>query len=55
MTAAMGPSDGPGPSFTEVLRRAGIDPFAPVAGSGPAPFEIRHGTTIAAIRYATAW
>jgi proteasome beta subunit len=47
------PQDGPGPNFTEVLRRVGVDPFAVVTvPSGPAPFEIRHGTTIAAIRYA---
>lgn len=47
------PQDGPGPSFTEVLRRVGVDPFSLVTvPSGPAPFELRHGTTIAAIRYA---
>jgi proteasome beta subunit len=48
-------TDGPGPSFTEVLRRVGLDPFAPVqqaAASTPAPFDIRHGTTIVALRYA---
>ncbi|MBO0729920.1 MAG: proteasome subunit beta [Acidimicrobiaceae bacterium] len=64
------PQDDPGPSFADLLRRVGLDPFAPVTTgsqgpSGPAPlapgagwqvvpppFEIRHGTTIAAIRYA---
>lgn len=47
------PEDGPGPSFTNLLRRSGLDPFAPFAAiQGPPPFEIRHGTTIAAIRYA---
>jgi proteasome beta subunit len=59
------PQDDPGPSFADLLRRVGLNPFAPVeaaAPSGPAlgtgwqgtapPFEIRHGTTIAAIRYA---
>jgi proteasome beta subunit len=48
------PEDAPGPSFTDVLRRIGIDPFAPVAGAAGnvPPFEVRHGTTIAAIRYA---
>jgi len=55
------PEHDPGPSFTEVLRRVGVDPFAtlatrsPTPGSplgGAAPFELRHGTTIAAIRYA---
>jgi proteasome beta subunit len=46
-----GPADGPGPNFTEVLRRVGLDPFAPVTAAGTAPFEIRHGTTIVALRY----
>jgi proteasome beta subunit len=46
-----GPVDGPGPNFTEVLRRVGMEPFAPVAAAGPPPFEIRHGTTIVALRY----
>jgi proteasome beta subunit len=46
------PQDEPGPSFTDVLRRVGLDPFAPVEGAaGQTPLEIRHGTTIAAIRY----
>ncbi len=49
-----GPTDEPGPNFTAVLRRVGLDPFTPVAaGAGDTPgFEIPHGTTIAAIRYA---
>jgi proteasome beta subunit len=47
------PQDSPGPSFTALLRATGRDPFAAVAASdGPAPFDIRHGTTIVAIRYA---
>jgi proteasome beta subunit len=46
------PTGAPGPSFTEVLRRVGLDPFAPLETSGPAPFEIRHGTTIVSLRYA---
>jgi proteasome beta subunit len=48
------PEDAPGPSFTDVLRRLGVDPFAPVtaAPGSVAPFEVRHGTTIAAVRYA---
>jgi proteasome beta subunit len=48
------PTDAPGPSFTDVLRRVGLDPFAPVhqAGASPStPFEIRHSTTIVALRY----
>lgn len=47
-----GPFDAPGPSFTELLRKVGLDPFAPVSGEGGPPFDIRHGTTIAALRYA---
>ena len=47
------PTEAPGPSFTDVLRRVGLDPFAPVQqAAGGAPFEIRHGTTIVALRYA---
>jgi proteasome beta subunit len=46
------PEDDPGPHFTDVLRRVGLDPFAPVtAAADRAPLEIRHGTTIAAICY----
>lgn len=63
-----GPTDSPGPSFTEVLRRVGIDPFtasggppstvpssampSPAVPSSAVPFEIRHATTIVALRYA---
>jgi proteasome beta subunit len=48
------PEDSPGPSFTALLRAMGSDPFAPlVAGTASVvPFDIRHGTTIVAIRYA---
>jgi proteasome beta subunit len=46
------PEDEPGPSFTDVLRRVGLDPFTSVAAaSGSTPLEIPHSTTIAAIRY----
>jgi proteasome beta subunit len=45
------PTDAPGPSFTDVLRRVGHDPFAPVSSSAATPFEVRHGTTIVALRY----
>src|SRR3984957_413831 len=46
------PQDEPGPSFTHVLRRVGLEPFSSVsAAPGATPFEVRHGTTIAAIRY----
>ncbi len=49
------PEDGPGPSFTSLLRAVGADPFAPAAGGSGvtgAPFDVRHATTIVAIRYA---
>ncbi len=49
------PQDDPGPNFTEVLRRIGLDPFVPpsepVRPSGSMPFATPHGTTIAAICY----
>ncbi len=45
------PGEDPGPSFVTVLRQAGLDPFGRLDAPGPAPFDIRHGTTIAAIRY----
>jgi proteasome beta subunit len=59
------PDDSPGPDFHEVLRRHGLSPLAipgpgesrpaprtAAAGrSGPAPFEIAHGTTICAVRF----
>jgi proteasome beta subunit len=55
------PGQGPGPNFAEVLRHLGLSPFAPPAGGGlggavspsAAPaFEVAHGTTICAVRYA---
>jgi proteasome beta subunit len=46
------PEDSPGPSFADLLRRVGLDPWRSVTASGPAPFELRHGTTIVAVRYA---
>jgi proteasome beta subunit len=63
------PGNDPGPDFSEVLRRAGLSPFATPTGPTGAvgqglaaqrqgghaapgtPFEIRHGTTICAVRY----
>ena len=47
-----GPADDPGPSFTTVLRRVGLDPFAVAESTSGPPFEVRHGTTIVALRYA---
>jgi proteasome beta subunit len=45
------PTDQPGPSFTDLLRRVGLDPFAPITTTSNVPFDIRHGTTIVALRY----
>ena len=45
------PEDGPGPNFTELLRKVGVDPFSSVRSDRSATFDIRHGTTIVAIRY----
>jgi proteasome beta subunit len=45
------PDDDPGPSFVHLLRKLGREPFPPVDGPGGG-FDIRHGTTICAIRYA---
>jgi proteasome beta subunit len=47
------PEEDPGPEFTSVLRKLGLDPFEPARVSSPStpPFEVRHGTTIVAIRY----
>ncbi len=49
-----GAPEEPGPSFTDVLRRVGLDPFAAARSSADqvTAFDIRHGTTIAAIRFA---
>lgn len=46
------PQEDPGPSFTAVLRRVGLDPFVATESGEAPPFPIRHGTTIVAIRYA---
>jgi len=46
------PQDDPGPSFTNLLRKLGQEPFAPVVSKDPPAFELTHGTTIAALRYA---
>ncbi|HEX6476767.1 MAG TPA: proteasome subunit beta [Acidimicrobiales bacterium] len=53
------PADDPGPSFTDLLRRSDpSQPFGPVARQAPdvrsqpsTALEIRHGTTVAALRY----
>lgn len=46
-----GPGDDPGPSFPELLRRIGHDPFAAVqAASGSAALTVPHATTCVALR-----
>src|SRR5688500_16576065 len=42
-------AEDPGPSFLQLQRRLGLDLPTPPAGSG---FEVTHGTTIVALRYA---
>ena len=44
------PTNGPGSSFVDLLRQRGQEP--PIADAQHAPVEIRHATTIVAIRYA---
>ena len=47
------PGSDPGSSFVDLLRRVSPDPATGGgSGSGTAPFEITHGTTVVAIRYA---
>ncbi len=45
------PEEDPGPSFVELLRKLGRNPFQPLDARGDG-FDMAHGTTIAAIRYA---
>jgi proteasome beta subunit len=46
-----GDSD-PGPSFVDLLARAGAAPRWPSTAPGGAPLELTHGTTVVAVRYA---
>jgi proteasome beta subunit len=47
------PGQDPGPNFNEVVRRLGLSPFARTGSAGgTAPFDVAHGTTICAVRYA---
>jgi proteasome beta subunit len=47
------PGQDPGPNFNEVVRRLGLSPFAGAGSAGgTAPFDVAHGTTICAVRYA---
>jgi proteasome beta subunit len=45
------PGEDPGPSFVELLRRTGLQPEVPQLDAATR-FEITHGTTVVAIRYA---
>jgi proteasome beta subunit len=50
------PGADPGPSFADLLHRLKPDapqPAAAASGSNPSPFDIVHGTTVVAIRFAT--
>ena len=44
------PTDSPGPSFVNLLRREGLTPPVPTGGQAGS-YPIRHGTTITALRY----
>ena len=46
-----GPGDDPGPDFAALVRRAGLAPVVPDAPVD-ARFQVTHGTTCVAIRYA---
>jgi proteasome beta subunit len=43
------PEHDPGPSFSDLLRRVGLEP--PRADGGEQQVKVTHGTTIVAIRY----
>jgi proteasome beta subunit len=45
------PEDDPGPSFTNLLRKLGREPYRPVEAGDRQAFELVHGTTISALRY----
>jgi proteasome beta subunit len=42
------PQDSPGPSFVDLLKKLGMDPVVPTQGELT---DVRHGTTIVAMRY----
>jgi proteasome beta subunit len=48
------PGNDPGPSFVDLLRRLapGSAPGGPPGSAAGAPFEVVHGTTVVAVRYA---
>jgi proteasome beta subunit len=45
------PDDDPGPNFFGLLQKLGYDPLRAVSKPDGTGFDIRHGTTIAALRY----
>ena len=45
------PGQDPGPSFTKLLKQLGAEPHRP-SSEAPSQIDVRHGTTIVAIRYA---
>jgi proteasome beta subunit len=46
------PSDDPGPSFTKLLRRLDLPDRQPERVESQAPGNLRHGTTVVALRFA---
>src|SRR3954469_3896493 len=54
MSLPLFPSNDPGPSFSELLKRLGGDAVVPegTGGGGDSAPQVTHGTTVVAIRYA---
>src|SRR3954471_24071184 len=54
MSLPLFPSNDPGPSFSELLKRVGGDAVVPegTGGGGDSAPQVTHGTTVVAIRYA---
>src|SRR4051812_10356083 len=54
MSLPLFPSNDPGPSFSELLKRLGADAVVPegTGGGGDSAPQVTHGTTVVAIRYA---
>src|SRR3954449_13537954 len=54
MSLPLFPSNDPGPSFSELLKRVGGDAVVPegTGGAGDSMPQVTHGTTVVAIRYA---
>jgi len=52
MSLPLFPSNDPGPSFSELLKRVGEHvPVPEGGGGGEPPIQVTHGTTVVAIRY----